>query len=160
MHPLRKRRLWLVLALVASTSAAVGLIMYALSENIDLFYPPEDIASGKAPIGKQIRAGGMVVNGSVKREPGQLAMEFRVTDYKAEVTVRYEGILPDMFREGQGIVATGVLNEQRVLTASQVLAKHDENYMPAEVKDALEKSGRHYEMSSEKAPASPFKSQY
>ncbi len=148
MHPLRKRRLGWVLALLVGVGAAVGLLLYALGENVNLFYPPADIVSGKAPVGREIRAGGMVMPGSIKRHADSLKVEFKITDYKGETAVVYEGILPDMFREGQGVVAMGVLDEARVLKASQVLAKHDENYMPAEVRDALEKSGRHYETSA------------
>lgn len=145
MHPQRKRRLLWILVLLAGTSAAVGLVLFALRENVNLFYPPVDIATGKAPVGREIRAGGMVVEGSVVRAKDSLHVEFAITDYKGQARVVYDGILPDMFREGQGVVAMGVLDEARVLHATQVLAKHDENYMPAEVRDALEKSGRKYD---------------
>lgn len=156
MHPLRKRRLGWVLALLVGVGVAVGLLLYALRENVNLFYPPADIASGKAPVGREIRAGGMVVPGSIKRSTSSLDVEFRITDYKGETRVVYQGILPDMFKEGQGVVAMGVLDESRTLKASQVLAKHDENYMPAEVRDALEKSGRHYgpQAGEQKSPLS------
>jgi cytochrome c-type biogenesis protein CcmE len=141
MHPIRKQRLIVVLFVVLFSSAAVGLVVYALSGNINLFYPPAEVAQGKAPLGKPIRVGGMVREGSVQRSDGSLAVRFVITDYEADVTVQYEGILPDLFDEGQGAVASGQLNEQGVLLASEVLAKHDENYMPPEVSHALEQSG-------------------
>jgi len=141
MHPVRKQRLILVLFVVLFSSAAVGLVMYALSGNINLFFPPAEVAQGKAPVGQPIRVGGMVVDGSIRRGDDSLAVSFDLTDYQANVTVVYEGILPDLFGEGQGAVASGVLNEQGVLVASEVLAKHDENYMPPEVAAALEQSG-------------------
>lgn len=141
MHPVRRQRLILVLFVVLFSSAAVGLVAYALRGNINLFFPPAQVAAGEAPIGQPIRVGGMVVEGSVRRSPDSLRVEFDVTDFEAAVTVEYEGILPDLFGEGQGAVASGVLNESGVLVASEVLAKHDENYMPPEVADALEASG-------------------
>jgi len=127
--------------IVLAAGAAIGLVLYALSSNINLFFSPTDIADGKAPQEQRIRAGGMVLDGSVKRDSESLKVEFVLTDYAHNVTVNYEGILPDLFREGQGIVATGKLNESNVFIASEVLAKHDENYMPPEVAEALEKSG-------------------
>ena len=141
MHPKRKQRLLLVLFVVLFSSAAIGLVMYDLSGNINLFYPPAEVAMGKAPVGQSIRVGGMVVDGSVQRSEDSLAVAFELTDYQANVPVIYEGILPDLFGEGQGAVAAGVLNTQGVLVATEVLAKHDENYMPPEVADALEQSG-------------------
>jgi cytochrome c-type biogenesis protein CcmE len=141
MHPVRKQRLFLVLFVVLFSSAAIGLVVYALSGNINLFFPPAEVAAGKAPVGQPIRVGGMVVDNSVQRSDDSLAVRFQLTDYQASVPVVYEGILPDLFDEGQGAVASGVLNENGVLLASEVLAKHDENYMPPEVADALERSG-------------------
>lgn len=141
MHPVRKQRLYLVLFVVLFSSAAIGLVVYALSGNINLFFPPAEIAAGNAPVGQPIRVGGMVVDGSVQRSDTSLEVRFRLTDYEATVPVVYVGILPDLFGEGQGAVASGVLNDDGVLQASEVLAKHDENYMPPEVADALEKSG-------------------
>lgn len=141
MHPVRKQRLYLVLFVVLFSSAAIGLVAYALRGNINLFFPPAEVAAGNAPIGQPIRVGGMVVDGSVQRSDNSLAVRFALTDFAAVVPVVYEGILPDLFDEGQGAVASGVINEQGVLVASEVLAKHDENYMPPEVADALEKSG-------------------
>ena len=141
MHPVRKQRLIIVLFVLLFSSAAIGLVVYAMSGNINLFFPPAEVAAGKAPVGKPIRVGGMVVEGSIERSDDSLVIAFEVTDYTATVPVVYEGILPDLFDEGQGAVASGVLNEDGVLMASEVLAKHDENYMPPEVADALEQSG-------------------
>lgn len=142
MNPKRKQRLIIVLFIVFGVGAAVGLTMFALSQNINLFYSPTQIAKGEAPQGTRIRAGGMVVEGSVKRDPNSLHVEFGLTDYESSVTVHYNGILPDLFREGQGIVAQGELDANNVLQAAEVLAKHDENYMPPEVAEALEKAGK------------------
>jgi cytochrome c-type biogenesis protein CcmE len=141
MHPVRKQRLFLVLFVVLFSSAAIALVVYALRGNINLFFPPAEVAAGKAPVGQPIRVGGMVVDGSVQRSDDSLAVRFQLTDYEATVPVIYIGILPDLFGEGQGAVASGVLNNDGVLEASEVLAKHDENYMPPEVADALENSG-------------------
>lgn len=141
MHPIRKQRLLIVIFVVLFSSAAVGLVSYALRGNINLFFPPAEVAQGKAPVGKPIRVGGMVREGSVERSDDSLEVRFVITDFEADVPAVYVGILPDLFGEGQGAVASGVLNEEGVLMASEVLAKHDENYMPPEVTDALEKSG-------------------
>lgn len=140
MNPARKRKLSIILVLLAGVALAVGLVTYAFRQNINLFYDPTQIAEGEAPVDVRIRAGGMVEDGSVVRDPDSLNVEFRVTDFSSTVTVRYEGILPDLFAEGQGVVATGHLNEDRVFVAEQVLAKHDEQYMPPEVSKALERS--------------------
>ena len=140
MHPLRRQRLWVVLSIVLFSSAAVGLALYALRGNIDLFYPPAAVAAGAAPLDTSIRVGGMVVDGSVRRAADSLQVRFVVTDYQASVEVIYEGILPDLFAEGEGVVASGRLGADGVLRAHQVLAKHDEDYMPPEVAEALERS--------------------
>ena len=141
MHPVRKQRLYIVLFVVAFSSVAVGLVAYALRGNINLFFPPADVVAGKAPAGQPIRVGGMVVDGSVQRSDDSLAVRFELTDYQGSVPVVDEGILPDLFDEGQGAVAAGQLDQQGVLQATEVLAKHDENYMPPEVAEALENSG-------------------
>lgn len=140
MHPQRKKRLTLIVFLVLGLGTAVGLLMYSLSQNINLFMTPTQIAAGEAKPGVTIRAGGLVVEGSVVRDKDGLGVTFHVTDGAAEVPIYYEGILPDLFREGQGIVALGKLDDNNVFQASEVLAKHDENYMPPEVQDALEKA--------------------
>jgi len=125
---------------VFGAALAIGLIAFALRENINLFYPPADIVAGKAPVGKQIRAGGMVREGSVDRDSNSLRVEFVVTDYSADVAVVFTGILPDLFAEGEGVVATGMLDANGVFQASEVLAKHDETYMPPEVQAAVDQA--------------------
>ena len=141
MHPVRRQRLLLVVFVVVFSSAAIGLTVYALRGNINLFFPPVEVAAGKAPVGQPIRVGGMVVEGSIERSSDSLEVRFEVTDYQASVPVVYTGILPDLFDEGQGAVAAGRLDAQGVLQATEVLAKHDENYMPPEVAEAVEASG-------------------
>lgn len=140
MHPVRKKRLIAISIILVILSAAIGLVMYALSQNINLFYSPTQIAQGEAPLNVTIRAGGMVVEGSVNRDNETLNVSFDVTDYQHSLKIEYQGILPDLFREGQGIVAQGKLDSRGVLIASEVLAKHDEEYMPPEVSAALEQS--------------------
>jgi cytochrome c-type biogenesis protein CcmE len=140
-----------VLFIVFGSAIAVALVSFALKQNINLFFPPEQVVQGKAPIGTPLRVGGMVVKGSIKRAPDSLKTEFQVTDFKATVTIIYEGILPDLFGEDQGAVAAGVLNEDKVLIATEVLAKHDENYMPPEVQDAI-KDSHGGQMPQQKAP--------
>jgi len=142
MNAVRKKRLLMILGLVAALGLALTLALLALSQNINLFYTPTQIASGEAPKDARIRAGGMVKNGSVKREAGSLSVRFVVTDYAHDLVIEYQGILPDLFREGQGVVALGRINAKGVLVAEQILAKHDETYMPPEVTKALQESGR------------------
>ncbi len=142
MNPRRKKRLGLVLALVVGLGATVGLMLYALSQNMDLFYTPTEIVNGKAngekpEVGQRLRIGGMVVEGSVTRDNQSLKVSFDVADVGPAVTVVYEGILPDLFREGQGIVAQGVLTDSTTVEAFEVLAKHDEEYMPPEIAEAM-----------------------
>lgn len=140
MHPVRKKRMITIGVILVVLAAAIGLVMYALSQNINLFYSPTQIAQGEAPKNITIRAGGMVVDKSVERHSDSLKVAFMVTDYKHNVRIEYTGILPDLFREGQGIVAQGKLDDRGVLIASEVLAKHDEEYMPPEVSEALEQA--------------------
>ena len=149
MHPIRKKRLTIVLFLMAGLAVAVGLTTYALRQNINLFYDPTQIAAGEAPADVRIRAGGMVEEGSVLRDTESLKVAFKVTDFTESVIVEYVGILPDLFTEGQGIVAMGKLNSEGVFIADQVLAKHDENYMPPEVADALAKASESRDMAAE-----------
>jgi cytochrome c-type biogenesis protein CcmE len=137
MHPIRKQRLIIVAIIVVGASVAAALIAKSLSENLNLFYEPIRVQSGEAPIGRKIRIGGMVMKNSLERVPNSLTARFVVTDYQAQVLVEYTGILPDMFSEEAGTVATGKLNADGVFIADQVLAKHDENYMPPEVAEAL-----------------------
>jgi cytochrome c-type biogenesis protein CcmE len=140
MHPIRKKRLTIVLFLVAGVSVAVALTTYALRQNINLFYDPSQIAAGEAPVDVRIRAGGMVQENSVIRDPESLQIEFTVTDFTSSVLMEYTGILPDLFAEGQGVVAMGRLDGNGRFVADQVLAKHDENYMSPEVNYVLEKA--------------------
>ena len=137
MHPVRKQRLILVSLMVVLSSAAIGLVAFALRDNINLFYPPADVVAGKAPTDRSIRLGGMVVEGSIERSETDLDTTFWVTDYEASVPVRFSGILPDLFAEGEAAIASGKLDENLVLQANEVLAKHDENYTPPEVADAM-----------------------
>ncbi|SEM18562.1 cytochrome c maturation protein CcmE [Halomonas daqiaonensis] len=141
MRAKRKQKLFVVLGLVSLAAIAVGLTLYALRSNINLFFSPVQIAAGDAPLERQIRAGGMVKAGSVDRDKQSLEVTFTVTDYVDELEVRYSGILPDLFREGQGVVVVGQLQQGGWLRADQVLARHDENYMPPEVAQALEEAG-------------------
>lgn len=137
MNPKRKKRLIIILSIVLASSLAVGLTLYALNQNINLFYSTTQIANGEAPKDARIRVGGMVVKGSLKRATDSLRVEFTLTDYAHTTTVVFTGILPDLFREGQGIIAQGKLDANGVFQADEVLAKHDENYMPPEIKDSL-----------------------
>ena len=143
MNPRRKKRLTLVSMLLVGVAAAASLMLYALTQNIDLFYTPTELVEGKGKqqqvpsIGQRLRIGGMVVEGSVKRDPETLKVSFQLTDGGPLVTVNYQGILPDLFREGQGIVAQGVLTSANEVDASEVLAKHDEEYMPPELAEQM-----------------------
>lgn len=143
MNPRRKKRMYTIIAVLLGIGSAVGLTLYALQENINLFYTPSELIEGKGEakekpfIGQKLRIGGMVVPGSVERNEDSLDVEFKLIDTGPLVTIRYHGILPDLFREGQGIVAQGVLVEADVIEAVEVLAKHDEEYMPADVAEAV-----------------------
>lgn len=142
MTPTRKRRLYAVLAIAVGMAGATALTLTALNDNMLFFFSPAEVHAGEVPEGANFRLGGMVVDGSVTRTPGSLKVGFVLTDYQQVVPVEFEGILPDLFREGQGIIAQGALTErdgQQIFVASEVLAKHDEQYMPPEVADALEK---------------------
>ncbi|CBL45080.1 Cytochrome C-type biogenesis protein, periplasmic heme chaperone [gamma proteobacterium HdN1] len=140
MNPKRKRRLTIIIGLVCGLSVAVGFGAYAMRHSIDLFVTPGDIAAGTVPTNQRISVGGLVVDGSLKRGDG-LTIHFDVSDNKSVVAVSYDGILPDLFREGKGIVVKGMLTEDGRVVANEVLAKHDENYMPPEAKAAIEKAG-------------------
>jgi len=143
MNPRRKQRLFAVLAVLLLISSGAAALLYALNENVDLFYTPSDLVNGlgkdktKPVVGQRLRIGGMVVAGSVKRDADSLKVSFDLVDTGPVVTVHYDGILPDLFREGQGIVAQGVLLDATNIQATEVLAKHDEEYMPPEVAEAL-----------------------
>jgi len=140
MKPARKKRLALIVLMVSGIAIGVGFALKSLDENIMFFFTPSEVAQGKAPQGKLFRIGGMVVNGSVSRPGNGLTVQFDLTDNNSNLTVRYTGILPDLFREGQGIIANGQLGEDGAFVAQQVLAKHDENYMPPEIAEAISKS--------------------
>ncbi len=139
MNPLRKRKLLLLVLMASVLAMATALVLYALRQNISLFYTPSQIALGEAPRHQAIRVGGMVVPGSITRSAQGLDVQFKITDYAHTIAVTYHGILPDLFREGQGIVAQGQLLDHQQVRATEVLAKHDEKYMPPEVSDALAK---------------------
>lgn len=145
MNPRRKKRLLITSAVIAGLSLMVALTLFGLQQNIDLFYTPSEIINGKnetgikPQVGDRLRVGGMVLSGTVSRHPENLKVSFDLIDNKAgQVTVYFDGILPDLFREGQGIVAQGVLKSENEIDAFEVLAKHDEEYMPPEVAEALE----------------------
>jgi len=135
----RQRRLALVLGIVTGVAIAGGLTLRALRANVMFFFDPSQVAEGQAPRDERFRLGGMVKKGSVHRTPGSLDVSFVVTDFKHELPVRYSKVLPDLFREGQGVVAHGRLGANGVFVADEVLAKHDEKYMPPEVARALKK---------------------
>jgi cytochrome c-type biogenesis protein CcmE len=126
--------------MVTGVAVAVGFALNAFNQNLMFFYAPSEVIAGDAPVDHPFRLGGLVTTGSVKRLPNGLTTQFDVSDNKKTVTIEYTGILPDLFREGQGIVAHGKLNADGVFIADEVLAKHDENYMPPEVADALKKT--------------------
>ncbi len=142
MTPKRKQRLILVTLMLIGVSAAVIFALSAFNQNIMLFKSPSDIVAGDVQQDSRFRIGGMVVEGSVNRSTSDLKVAFKLTDHANEVPVTFDGILPDLFREGQGIVAMGKLDSNGTFVASEVLAKHDENYMPPEVAEALEKAGK------------------
>jgi cytochrome c-type biogenesis protein CcmE len=139
MTPTRRRRLIAISLILAAVGVAAGLTALALQQNMTYLYSPSEIAAGHAPAGARFRLGGVVLEKSVKRASDSLEVAFVVTDRFREMPVEYKGILPDLFREGQSIVATGALEDGRFV-ATEVLAKHDETYMPKEVKDAIEKA--------------------
>jgi len=139
MTPVRRQRLILILLMVAGVATATTFALKAFNENLMYFFSTTEVAEGKAPKDAKFRLGGMVVEGSIERPNNGIMVRFDLTDYGKKVTVEYSGILPDLFREGQGIVANGRLNSSGVFVAEEVLAKHDENYMPPEVAESLKK---------------------
>ena len=136
----RRKRLWVVLGILAGVSASVALAVVAGRQNISFYYVPTQVALGKAPHDKDFRIGGLVMKGSVRRKPGDLTVHFVLTDYAHQVPVVYTGVLPDLFREGQGIIAHGQLGPNGVFVADQVLAKHDSKYVPPEIAAAVKKN--------------------
>jgi cytochrome c-type biogenesis protein CcmE len=137
MTPKRRNRIILLGIMVAGVAIAAGFALKAFNENLMFFYTPSAVVAGEAPAGHLIRVGGLVTKGSVQRQEDGLTVTFDITDNADTITVQYTGILPDLFREGQGIVARGRLQDGNLFIAEEVLAKHDENYMPPEVADAL-----------------------
>jgi cytochrome c-type biogenesis protein CcmE len=133
----RRKRLFVVLGILGGVAASVSLAVMASRENIMFYFDPSQVIEGKAPLAKRFRIGGMVVKGSVDRKPGDLQVRFVLTDFAHEVPVEYTGVLPDLFREGQGIIAHGTMNQRGAFVADEVLAKHDEKYMPPEVAASL-----------------------
>lgn len=137
MRIIKQKRLGLILLMVAGISVAVFFGLRAFNDNLMFFFSATDVVEGKAPKDHLFRLGGMVVKGSVVRQPSGLTVRFVLTDMAKDVTVEYTGILPDLFREGQGIVANGKLDANGIFIAQEVLAKHDENYMPPEVAQSM-----------------------
>lgn len=138
----RQRRMVWVGLLIVGVSIAAFLGLTAFQKNLLYFYTPSQVVAGEAPKGYPFRIGGLVQQGSVQRETGSLTVGFSVSDGPAQVPVRYTGILPDLFREGQGVIAVGQMDNAGQFQASEVLAKHDENYMPPEVAESLKKNGQ------------------
>jgi len=138
----RLKRMIVVGLIILGVSVASFFALTAFQKNLLYFFTPAQVAAGQAPKGYPFRVGGLVVQGSVRREPDSLNVRFSVTDGAATIPVAYSGILPDLFREGQGIISIGRMNDQGVFQASEVLAKHDENYMPPEVADSLKQGGQ------------------
>jgi cytochrome c-type biogenesis protein CcmE len=126
-----------VAVILVGVGVATAFALQAFEKNMLYYYSPTQILAGEAPDSRSIRVGGLVENGSVQREPGSLEVRFTLTDFASTVGVSYTGVLPDLFREGQGIIARGKLTDEGLFVAEEVLAKHDENYMPPEVKDSL-----------------------
>lgn len=139
MKPRQKRFMFIAVGL-AAIGLAVGLVLYSLKGNVNLYFTPSDVFDGKAPVGKSFRIGGLVEEGSIKREKDGLSVSFAITDTHKTIPVIYTGILPDLFKEGKGVVAQGRMEEGGIMRAEEVLAKHDENYMPPEAMDAMNKA--------------------
>ncbi|WP_178863686.1 cytochrome c maturation protein CcmE [Thiomicrorhabdus cannonii] len=152
MSPLRKKRLYTLLLLLSGVGLATFLLLQAFSENMMFYFSTSEVQQGKAPQGRDFRLGGLVVNGTVQRDPTSLKVRFDLTDGAANVTVEYNGILPDLFREGQGIIANGRLNAEGIFMAHEVLAKHDENYMPPEVADSLKQAAKNVPQPQQATP--------
>jgi cytochrome c-type biogenesis protein CcmE len=141
MHPKRKKRLIGVAVILVGVGSAAAVATWSLRQNINAFHTPGDAEIAMIPAGRTFRIGGLVEPGSVERASDGLTVKFRVTDGDGVMQIAFDGILPDLFREGQGIIARGALDDQQVFQASEVLAKHDENYMPPEVAEALAEKG-------------------
>jgi cytochrome c-type biogenesis protein CcmE len=148
----RFRRFAWIGAGLAAVAVAVALVLNAFSSNLVFFYSPSQVLANEAPRGRAFRIGGLVEDGSLKRDPGSLAISFVVTDTVRKVPVAYTGLLPDLFKEGKGVVAEGSLGTDGVFRATSVLAKHDENYMPPEAAAAIEQAKKGGKMTSKDAP--------
>lgn len=138
----RQKRLMFIIAGLALVAAAVGLVLFALKDNVSLYFTPTQVYNKEAPQGRSFRIGGLVEEGSVKRQGDGLTVHFNITDTAKSMPVVYKGILPDLFKEGKGVVAQGKLQDGNVFHAEEVLAKHDENYMPPEAMHALEEAAK------------------
>ncbi len=152
MTPKRKQRLMVVFLIILGVGATVALAVTAFQQNMLFFFSPTQIAAGEAPKNRQIRIGGMVSKGSVQRVTSSLQVKFEVTDFAHTINVSYEGILPDLFREGQGVIAIGDMQADGTFSAREVLAKHDEKYMPPEVAQIMKASEN-----ATSAPTNPVK---
>jgi cytochrome c-type biogenesis protein CcmE len=139
MTPTRRKRLYLVLGIIAGVAIAATLALRAFQQNVTYFFDPSQVVAGEVAKGKRFRLGGLVEQGTLVRTPGTLDVAFEVTDLKHAVPVRYSGVLPDLFKEGKGVVTHGRLGADGVFVADEVLAKHDENYTPPEVTRSLKK---------------------
>jgi len=135
-----KRKLFWIIIVLLLIASAIALVLYALKQNINLFYNPSQVAEGLAPTHHNFRLGGLVVKGSLYKDTKSLKVNFSITDNSKSIPIEYRGILPDLFKEGQSVVVEGHLNEKKIFIADQVLAKHDEKYMPKVVREALEKN--------------------
>jgi cytochrome c-type biogenesis protein CcmE len=133
----RQKRMITVVAILAGVGIATAFALQSFQKNLLYYYSPSQIQAGEAPSARSFRVGGLVENGSLKREPGSLEVRFTLTDYAHQQSVSYTGVLPDLFREGQGVIARGKMGTDGMFVAEEVLAKHDENYMPPEVADSL-----------------------
>lgn len=142
MTPRRKKTMYIIIGALTGLGLAVGLVLYALKNNVSLYFTPTQVFNKEAPEGRSFRIGGLVEVGSVKREGDGLTVHFNITDTVKTMPAVYKGILPDLFKEGKGVVAQGKLEADNVFHADEVLAKHDENYMPPEAKDALAKAAK------------------
>jgi cytochrome c-type biogenesis protein CcmE len=156
MTPARKRRLYWVLGILAGVGIAGALALSAFQKNVMFFFDPTQVAAGQVKQGERFRLGGMVSKGSFHRQPGSLEVNFIVTDFKTELPVKYTGVLPDLFREGQGVVAHGRMGADGVFMADEVLAKHDEKYMPPEVAKSLKNKGEAYVPKEGESRATPY----
>ena len=150
MKPHRRKKLGMIIFITLGLGIAIGLIAFALRQNINMFYTPTQVAEGEVTTGEHFRIGGMVKAGSVVDDQNSLKVSFVTTDFVSDVPIQYEGILPDLFREGQGLVAEGQMDSAGIFQASRVLAKHDENYMSQEVKAALDAAGTSSEEHSDR----------